>query len=61
MIMKGLELEMRKDAGSRHTLTTQHLDNMRIRTSAGAREIVQRTQRSPVSQSSVAQGPKREL
>jgi hypothetical protein len=37
--MKALELEMRKDPGSRHTLISQHLDNIRIRTSAGDREI----------------------
>lgn len=32
-------METKKDTGSRHTLTSQHLDNILIRTSAGTREI----------------------
>lgn len=37
--MKALELEMKRDIGSRHTITSQHLYNILIRTPAGAREI----------------------
>lgn len=37
--MKSPELEMTKDVGNRHTLTFQHLDNILIKTPAGAREM----------------------
>lgn len=47
--MKALELEMKEDTGNRHTLTSQHLDNILIR-SAGTREIDVWAKRLPCKQ-----------